>query len=412
MPISFAAIVGGTVTLIGTSTNLVVLGAARRTRATPGWGCSRSARSGCRSRSPASSRMIVLTPLLLPDRRAPSETADADAREFTVELIVTDEPGHRGPQRRRGRAAQPAGRATWSRSSATATGSRRSARTRSSPSATGSRSPATSTRVLDLQEMRGLALGRGAPLHGRRVGRSTAASTRPSSPRDRRSSGRTLKQAGFRGRYGGAVIAIHRAGERIAGKLGEVRPAPRATCCWCSPGRRSVRGRSTGATSWWSPPLDGEGPPREEKAPLVGLIIARAARARRAPGSSTSCPRPFLAAFAVVALRILSPDRGARRRRPRRDRRDRRQLRHRGRHRVERAGGRPRRRARGAVRHVRRPRTALRRAARDHGADRADHQQRRGGPAVPGGAQHGDRRRASIRAPSPSPSRSGRRRRS
>jgi di/tricarboxylate transporter len=35
--------------------------------------------------------------------------------------------------------------------------------------------------------------------------------------------GRTLKEVGFRGRYGGAVFAIHRAGERIPSKLGEVR---------------------------------------------------------------------------------------------------------------------------------------------------------------------------------------------
>ena len=53
--------------------------------------------------------------------------------------------------------------------------------------------------------------------------------------------------------------------------------------------------------------LDGEGPPREEKAPLVGLDHRRAARAGRAPGCWTSCSAAFLAAFAVVALRILSP---------------------------------------------------------------------------------------------------------
>jgi len=34
--------------------------------------------------------------------------------------------------------------------------------------------------------------------------------------------GKTLKEAGFRGRYGGAVIAVHRAGQRVDAKLGEV----------------------------------------------------------------------------------------------------------------------------------------------------------------------------------------------
>ena len=35
--------------------------------------------------------------------------------------------------------------------------------------------------------------------------------------------GSTLKEEGFRGRFGGAVIAIHRADERMGGKLGDVR---------------------------------------------------------------------------------------------------------------------------------------------------------------------------------------------
>ena len=52
--------------------------------------------------------------------------------------------------------------------------------------------------------------------------------------------------------------------------------------------------------------LDGEGPPREEKAPLVGLIIV-ALLAVAGTGLMNILPAAFLAAFAVVALRILSP---------------------------------------------------------------------------------------------------------
>ncbi len=52
--------------------------------------------------------------------------------------------------------------------------------------------------------------------------------------------------------------------------------------------------------------LDGEGPPREDKAPLVGLIIV-ALLVAAGTGLLDILPAAFLAAFAVVALRIMSP---------------------------------------------------------------------------------------------------------
>jgi Trk K+ transport system NAD-binding subunit len=39
---------------------------------------------------------------------------------------------------------------------------------------------------------------------------------------DSRLVNRTLKDVGFRERYGGAVIATHRSGERVGGKLGDI----------------------------------------------------------------------------------------------------------------------------------------------------------------------------------------------
>ncbi len=52
MPISFAAVVGGTVTLIGTSTNLVVSG-LMEDAGMGRWACGRSGRSACPSPSSA-----------------------------------------------------------------------------------------------------------------------------------------------------------------------------------------------------------------------------------------------------------------------------------------------------------------------------------------------------------------------
>ena len=36
---------------------------------------------------------------------------------------------------------------------------------------------------------------------------------------------------GFRGHYGAAIVAIHRQGERVDAKLGEVRLQPVTPCC-------------------------------------------------------------------------------------------------------------------------------------------------------------------------------------
>ena len=59
-------------------------------------------------------------------------------------------------------------------------------------------------------------------------------------------------------------------------------------------------------------PLAGDGPAREEKAPLVGLIVVGLLIVV-GTGLLDILPAAFLAAFAVVALRILSPIGGARR---------------------------------------------------------------------------------------------------
>ncbi len=386
MPVSFAAIVGGTVTLIGTSTNLVVSGLLQDAGYPP-LGLWEIGKVGLPFAIAGLVTMIALAPLLLPERRAPSDaTADADAREFTLEMIVTDEPGIAGHSVAEGglRSLQGVFLVEVERD-----GHRISSVRPDEILAVGDRLTFAGnvTRVLDLQEMRGLASAqeRHFSAAGSAIDRRLyEAVVAPASGLV----GHTLKQAGFRGRYGGAVIAIHRAGERVAGKLGEV-PLHAGDVLLVLSGP-AFRPRALDRRDFLVvAPLGGDGPPREEKAPLVGLIIL-GLLVVAGTGLVDILLAAFLAAFAVVALRILSPTEAPRRRGHRRDRRDRRQLRHRGRDRVQRAGGQPCRCARGTVRDVRRPGAALRGAPGDHGAHRVDHQQRRGGAALPGGAHHRD----------------------
>jgi di/tricarboxylate transporter len=302
MPVSFAAIIGGTVTLIGTSTNLVVSGLLEDA-GEPGMGLFEIGAVGLPFTVVGLTMMILLARRLLPDRRAPSEHADADAREFTVEMVVTDEPGIAGSSVAEGglRSLQGVYLVEVERD-----GHRISSVRPDEVLAVGDRLTFAGnvSRVLDLQQMRGL-----APVAERHFGAAGSSLERrlyeaviaPGSAL----AGGTLKEAGFRGRYGGAVIAIHRAGERVADKLGEVALRPGDVLLVLA--GPAFRPRALDRRDFLVvAPLAGDGPPREEKAPLVGLIIA-ALLLVVGTGLLDILPAAFLAAFAVVALRILTP---------------------------------------------------------------------------------------------------------
>jgi di/tricarboxylate transporter len=114
-----------------------------------------------------------------------------------------------------------------------------------------------------------------------------------------------LKEVGFRSRYGGAVLAIHRAGERIDAKLGEVRLHPGDVLLVLSDGdfrRRWNDGRDFLVIA----PLDGETPPRRDKAVVVGVVVV-ALLALVGTGVLDILKAALVAAFSLVALRVLSP---------------------------------------------------------------------------------------------------------
>jgi di/tricarboxylate transporter len=115
----------------------------------------------------------------------------------------------------------------------------------------------------------------------------------------------TLKEIAFRGRYGAAVLAVHRAGERNAAKLGEVPLRARDVLLVLSDSdfrRRWANRRDFLVVA----ALDAETPPRREKAPLVGAVIA-GLLVVIGTGTLDILPAALLAAFAIVALGVLSP---------------------------------------------------------------------------------------------------------
>ncbi len=87
IPLSYASILGGTITLIGTSTNLVVNGQYQVLTGKPGFGLFDIAPIGLIAALVGTVFMVFMAPLLLKVRRSPDETF-ADIRSFTFEVAV------------------------------------------------------------------------------------------------------------------------------------------------------------------------------------------------------------------------------------------------------------------------------------------------------------------------------------
>ena len=219
MPISFAAILGGVVTLIGTSTNLVVSGLLEQEGLAP-IGMFELSRIGLPVAIAGVTIIVLLAPLLLPERRPARRQFEEEAREYVVHQIVA--PG--GPMD--GQTVESAGLrhlqgvflVEIERAGETI-----------APAA-----PTTLLRggdrlafvgrvdlIRDLQMMRGLISAEqhhAAWLEGSEhtFFEVVVSGTSPLV-------GSTLKESHFRSRYQAAVLAMHRAGERVQAKLGDVR---------------------------------------------------------------------------------------------------------------------------------------------------------------------------------------------
>ncbi len=116
--------------------------------------------------------------------------------------------------------------------------------------------------------------------------------------------GTTLKDADFRRRFNAAVVAIHRAGEPVAGKLGSVRlHAGDVLLLLAGP---DFAGRARGGDFLLSTTLQGAPPPRRERAWIVGSVMA-AFVVLTATGVLSVLEASLTAAIVVVASGVLTP---------------------------------------------------------------------------------------------------------
>lgn len=218
MPLSFAAILGGLVTVIGTSTTIVVSGLLV-SEGLPAMGMFEIARVGLPLAVTGIVFIVALAPILLPDRRGSLREFEEEFREYTVNMVVTpggplegktvEEAGLRSLDgvflvevRRGGEIIAPASPQTHLRGGDLLTFAGRS------------------DTVLDLRSTRGLSSDEEEhALEFKEAGHTYFEVVIGA---DSPLNGRTLREVGFRQEYRAAVLALHRSGERLQAKMGAV----------------------------------------------------------------------------------------------------------------------------------------------------------------------------------------------
>jgi di/tricarboxylate transporter len=220
MPLSFAAIIGGVVTTIGTSTTLLVSGLVERSTGEP-FSLLEVTPVGLPVALAGTVVLVVLAPRVLPDRTTSGEAVAAAERDYTFRLSVESGGSVAG------RTVEEAGLRHLDEVFL-AEVDRKGRRI----------VPVTPTEVLEpgdelvfvgrVDQVRALETLNPGLVHAERAHRDQLEDTRTGLHEvvvggNSRLLNRTLKEVAFRGRYDAAVLAIHRAGERIDAKLGEVR---------------------------------------------------------------------------------------------------------------------------------------------------------------------------------------------
>ena len=218
MPLSFAVVLGGVVTTIGTSTNLVVSGMLQE-RNLPPLGLFEITPIGLPVAILGIAVLILTVPWLQPDRRSAGAQYDGKVREFSVSMMVVasgplagssvEAAGLRNLQgvflagiERDGELIAPVDPDLRLRG-----GDRLSFVGRAD-------------KVVDLQSRRGLESA--AARHMSELQTARHRFYQAVVGAESALVGQTLKEVDFRARYQAAVIAIHRSGEPIHDKLGQV----------------------------------------------------------------------------------------------------------------------------------------------------------------------------------------------
>jgi di/tricarboxylate transporter len=269
LPLSYAAILGGTCTLAGTTTNLVVNGMLIEVTRGDGLGFFELAWVGVPCAVLGFAYIAIAGPVLLP-RRAPALEGLRDIREYTVEMLVSDSSPLAG------KTIEEAGlrhlnglfliEIDRAGVALPAVSSDETLRVRDRLVFAGA-----SDSVLDLQQIRGLELASDqifkleGPRSERRFFEAVVG-------RDSPYAGRSIRESRFRTRCGAVVIAAARNGSRIGGKLGDIRLEAGDTLLLESTQDFAQRQRAA-HDFLLVRPIDGVSLRRHDKAPAAWAIL-------------------------------------------------------------------------------------------------------------------------------------------
>ena len=302
MPLSFAAVLGGAITLMGTATNIIASGLLESIGEEP-LGFFEITIVGLPIAVVSTLALIVLSPIVLPKRRSARGSLEDEFREFIVDMTV--EPNGTID----GRTVTGAGLRHLEgvfligleRGDTVVAPVNPNTRLEAGDRL---RFAGRASDIVDLQTIPGLAsterdqlleldngevryfeavLGAGSPLIGRGV-----------------------REARFRGRYQAAILAVHRAGHRVDAKIGDVELRVGDTLLMVAdPGFKDRWGDRRDFLLISS--LKPAPPTRSPKAPLVALV-AIGIVGLSATGVLPLVTAALLGAFALVAARSITPN--------------------------------------------------------------------------------------------------------
>ena len=301
MPLSFAAILGGTVTLIGTSTNLVVSGLLTEAGQMP-LSMFELTPVGLPIALLGLVSVLVLAPVLLPDRRPARADLSEGHREFVVKMTVVEGGPLAGHSVEEGRLRHLQGvfLVEIERQDEVIAPVKPETVLKGGDLLT---FVGRADVVPDVQATRGLLSSEQKHVAEFDTSRHTFFEVvlGPTSPLV----GQTLKDAGFRSRYQAAVVAIHRAGRRVHAKLGGVPLKVGDTLLLLSDPDFESRWRDRAPFLLVSR-LGGATPAATKKAPVVGGVVAAVVLCASF-GVLPVLHAALLGAFALVLSGVLTP---------------------------------------------------------------------------------------------------------
>lgn len=301
MPVSFAALLGGLLTAIGTSTNITVSGLLQNA-GMRGIGFFEITLVGLPVAIAGLAVLIATAPRLLPARHDVVEDVGSGMKDFTVEMVVQ-------PGRLDGRSVEEAGLRHLQGVFLVQLERKGHVIAPVAPDELLKAGDhllfaGNITMIVDLQTMPGLA---SAESHHFEFGTAALDQGFYESVIGAESPlvGQTLKMAGFRSRYGAAVVAIHRSGEPIHRKLGEVvLRAGDVLLVLAHPGFQQQWRHSSDFLVIAA--VGGTSPVRTAKAWIVYAVIALVI-GLAVSGLWSLLEVALLAAFLIVLLGVLSP---------------------------------------------------------------------------------------------------------